>query len=107
MMQQIPLRQLPSQSFQIILDGQYCTITLYWKQKQLYLDLLVGNEPVIVGHICQNRANILQSPNYKFRGTLHFWDTRGDRPPAWGELDTRYILLFLSEGEEIPEALRY
>lgn len=108
---QIPLAQIPAQTFQIVLAEQNCTISVYWRQKRLYLDLSVSDIPICIGAICQNRAEILQSPSPDFLGSLHFFDTEGDSPPLWEEVDTgasgRWILLYFEDGEEIPELLRY
>ena len=108
----IPLSQIPAQSFNIVLEGQHCTIALYWRQERLCLDLSVGNPKrvtgtknaatnakkaatsskiaaqdlrsiICTGAICQNRADIVQSKSPDFNGTLHFYDMEGDRPPHW------------------------
>lgn len=106
-MQIIPLSQLPAQTLNVVLADQYCTISLYWRQTRLYLDLSVGAFAVCQGAICQDRASVVQSPSRYFNGSLHFYDQEGRRPPQWEGLNTRWVLLFLEEGEEIPEGLRY
>lgn len=110
-MQQIPLLQIPAQTFNIVLSGQNCTISLYWRQERLYLDLSVGATVICQGAICQNRADIVQSRSQNFSGTLHFFDLDGDRPPYWEGLHTgsagHWVLVYAEEGEELPEKLRY
>lgn len=106
-MQVIPLSSIPNQIFNVVLDAQNCTISVYWKQKRLYIDLTVGADIICVGRICQNRANILQVPVRGFNGTLHFWDTEGDRYPMWDKLNTRYFLVYVSEGEILPDELEF
>lgn len=113
-MQQIPLSQLPAQTFNVVLGGQNCTIALYWRQERLYLDLSVGAIAICQGAICQNRANVLQSKTKDFSGTLHFFDLEGDRPPHWQGLHTgaadsagRWILVYLEANEAMPQKLRY
>lgn len=107
----IPLTQIPTQTFTVVLAGQYCTISLYWRQECLYLDLNVGMQSVCQGSICQNKANIVQSRSQAFTGTLHFFDLEGDRAPQWEKLHNgtsgRWVLVYIPEGEEIPEKLRY
>lgn len=110
-MQQIPLSQIPGQTFNVVLAGQYCTISVYWRQERLYLDLSVGATVVCQGAVCQNRADVLQSKSQYFSGTLHFFDLDGDSPPRFEKLNTgsagRFVLLYLEDGEELPELLRF
>jgi hypothetical protein len=111
MMQSIPLSRIPAQTLNVILAGQYCTISVYWRQERLYLDLTVGATVICQGAVCQNGADVLQSRTQDFAGTLHFFDQEGDRAPQWERLHTgtagRWILLYLVDGDEIPEGLRY
>lgn len=106
-MQQIPLSAVPWQTLHIVLDGQYCTMSLHWKQERLYLNLWVNDSPVCQGAICQNRAGIVQSPSLYFKGSLHFVDTEGDSPPHWARLNSRYFLVYLASDEDVPLGLRY
>lgn len=110
-MQLIPLSQIPAQQFNAVLAGQKCTIALYWRQERLYLDLNVGDTVICQGAICQNRAAIIQLCTRHFAGSLHFFDLEGKRPPHWEKLHTgsqgRWALVYLEEGEDIPEKLKY
>lgn len=106
-MQFIPVTQIPNQAFDVVLDGQYCTISIYWRQDHLYLDLSVNGNSLAVGRICQNGTNILQSNLKEFRGSLHFFDIYGKNIPVWDKLNTRYILIYAFEGEELPDELVY
>lgn len=106
-MNTIPISPIAAQTFNVVLDGQYCTISLYWRQNRLYLDLNVGSDVICVGRICQNKVDIIQIPVRGFNGSLHFWDSEGDRPPYWQQLNSRYFLLFAQEGEDIPSVLEF
>ncbi len=106
-MKVIPLSAIPAETFQIVLDDQQCRITLYQRGRRMYLDLDVDNEPVCRGAICQNRASIVQSPTRLFRGSLHFWDTLGDEPPQYDQLCTRFLLLYVSANETLPDELKF
>ena len=108
MMQVIPLRAIPAQEFQVVLDGQDCTISLYWRWGRLYLDLTVGAEPVCRGALCQCGAGVTQFPSVAFSGSLHFWDVLGKLDaPRYDGLGERFILVYLSAGEDVPESLSY
>ena len=107
-MQIIPIRAIPAQSLQVVLDGQECTITLFWRWGHLYMDLLVGTEIICRGAVCRNGAAIVQAASADFSGSLHFWDTRGkQKEPGYKELGERFILVYMSAGEALPDALKY
>jgi len=106
-MKTIPISAIPAQRFQVVLDGQYCTITIRQKGQRLYLDLSVADARVCVGAICIHGADVIQSPSPHFSGSLHFLDLTGQAPPQWAELGSRFVLIYLSAGEEVPEALRF
>ena len=104
-MVEIPLQSIPSQELQVILDGQNCTVSVYWRFWKLYMDLLVDSEPVFQGAICQNRQWVNQSPSVEFSGGLVFVDALGDESPRWDGLGSRWALLFFDAGEvEDPQA---
>ena len=114
-MRVISLSRVPSQSFNVVLSGRHCKLSLYWRQERLYLDLAVGAVSVCRGAVCQNRTGILQSPSRDFAGSLHFFDMEGDSPPRWDRLHTggpltpegRWVLVHVEEGEEVPARLRF
>lgn len=107
----VPLSQTASQRLYTVLDDQACTLALYWRQERLYLDLSVGSILICQGAICQDRASIVQSPSRDFSGSLHFVDMEGASPPRWNGLYTgragRWVLVYVPDGEELPEGLRY
>lgn len=107
-MQFIPLAQNPNQTLNVILDGQDCTLSVYWRQERLYLDLAVNEVPLVAGAICENRANVLQSELLDFKGSLHFFDNDGDRPPRVEGLgENRWFFVFVPASETLPESLRF
>lgn len=106
-MERIPLQNIPSQTFSVVLDDQYCTISIYWKQEYLYLDLWVNDILIRQGAICQNLADVLQGSATGFSGSLHFYDLEGDRRPSYDALDSRYIFIYVPESEEIPALLEF
>lgn len=104
----IPLAAIPNQVINIILGGQDCTLNVYWRQDRLYLDLIANKQPIITGAICENRVDVMQIEHLNFKGTLHFFDSLGERPPHYeGLADIRWFFLYIPEGEEIPESLRW
>lgn len=106
-MVKIPLKNVPSQTFNVVLGGQNCTIDLYYRFGNTYMDLICNQETVTTGAICRNRASIVQVSNNIFAGSLHFLDTLGDAPPYYKSYGSRFILLYVGVDEEIPKGLRY
>ena len=106
-MVKIPLQQTPSQKLRVVLDGQNCTLLIYYRFGNTYLDLYVGGELVQQGAICQNRAGVITVANSTFTGSLHFLDLLADEPPDYNLFNDRFILLFVPAGEALPEGLKY
>jgi hypothetical protein len=103
----IPLKNIPAQTFNVVLGGQNCTIDLYYRFGNTYMDLVSNRETVTTGAICRNRASVIQVANNTFAGSLHFLDLLGDKDPYYKSYNSRFILLYLADGEEIPKGLRY
>lgn len=101
----IDISALPAQTFQVVLDGQDCSVKLYSRAGSLYMDLAAAGMDICAGAICLNAVSITQFRSPYFKGSLYFIDTKGSAAPRWEELGTRFILIYLSEGEELPEGL--
>lgn len=106
-MRQIPLQPVPAQRLQVVLDDQNCTLVLYSRGGRLYADLDAGSDVVFRGAVCRCGADIVQSPTLRFSGSLHFYDTQGAQDPEYDGLGSRFILLYLSDGENVPAALQF
>lgn len=107
MIVQISVQQLPNQQFTVILNGQYCTISLYQKDQRMYMDLANGDVAVCTGAICLNGVDVVQDRIGVFSGTIHFVDNEGQQAPQFDGLMSRYFMLYVSEDEELPELLSY
>ena len=104
-MVEIPLQPIPAQEVQVILGGQNCTFSVYWRFGKLYADLLVDSEPVFTGAICQNLQWVNQSSSPVFSGGLIFVDSLGEESPRWDGLGSRWSLLYLdAEEAKDPQA---
>lgn len=106
-MQKIPLKQVPSQKIRVVLGGQNCTISVYYRFGATYMDLYVGNMLIEQGAVCRNRASIIRVASAYFMGSLHFLDLRGDDEPNYHLFNDRFILLFVAANEDPPAGLRY
>jgi len=93
MLMTVPLRPVPSQQFDIVLSKQPCTIRLYQKLEQIYLDLAIGGIPCITGALCRDRMRIVQSEYLGFIGDLYFVDQEGGQDPQYVGLGSRWLLM--------------
>ena len=95
----VPLSSVPSQSFQMVLDGQDCNIEILTRGERLYMNLAVNGIEIQNGAICINKVAIIQKPTNVFSGNFIFIDTLGESDPKWNALDSRYYLVYLSADE--------
>jgi hypothetical protein len=101
-MQIVPVKPIPNQSFPVTLNGQSCTINLYWKglvNPFLYMDLYVNNILIIGGVMCLNANVIVRNTYLGFIGDLAFYDTQGATNPNYTGLGEQYILVYLAPGD--------
>jgi len=117
-MQQIPLSAVPSQTLNIVLDGQSCQIAVYQKQPivdeygvaaGLFFDLLVGGQPIINTARCLDRTPLLQDRQYLgVVGEFMFLDTLATQggpptfngaPPYYTGLGSQFVLLYLEAAD--------
>lgn len=90
----IPLQNVPSQTFSVLLSGQNCQIRVEQKGDYLYLSLAVNNAPIINTVICRDRVALVRYAYLGFIGDLTFIDTEGANDPQYIELGTRYQLVY-------------
>lgn len=103
MMLIVPTQPVPSQSLQVQLNGQNCTLNIYTKQG-LYTDVLVNNVLVVAGVIGENLNLIIRSAYLGFIGDLVWIDNEAPTPtqgidPVYTGLGTRFSLAYLFPGE--------
>lgn len=96
MAQIIPIKQLPSQEFSIILNNQNCQIRLYQKGR-VYMDLIVidntgTNNTIFTGAVCLTNIQINQFKTPLFNGILIFRDNVGTENPDYLGFNNRWTL---------------
>ena len=104
MPQTIPLQATPSQTVNVLLNNQACTINVYTMVGFLFCDLLVNNTLVIGGVICWNLNLIVRDSYFGFVGDLAFVDTQASpttpaTDPVYTGLGIRYVLDYYSPTE--------
>lgn len=117
-MLQVPLNAVPSQTINIVLDGQNCQIALNQKQPfvdqygvaaGLFFDLLVGGVPIINSALCLDRTELLIDRQYLgVSGDFMFLDTLATEggpptfngsPPYYTGLGSQFVLLYLEAAD--------
>ena len=91
---QIPLTAEPSQQFQIVLNGQNCTIGVYQKDETVFVDLWVDSEPIFLGISALDRVGLKISDYMNFIGQLWFEDKNGTQNPDYTGFSDRYTLYY-------------
>lgn len=94
--QTIPLTQVGSQSFTILLGQQQCSIKIYQLSTGLYCDLSIDNTPIITAMLCLNLVGLVREVYLGFSGQLFFYDTQGTSDPDYSGLGDRYQLIYQS-----------
>ena len=96
MNQSIPLKPTPSQSLNVTLGNQACTLNVYQLGSHLFIDILVNDAVVLSGIVCRNRVKIVRDSYLGFMGDLAFVDTQGWNNPDYTGLGDRYVLFYLT-----------
>lgn len=103
---EIPVSNEPNKKYKVLLENQECTIKLYQKGNNLFLDLQVGAEQICFGAICLNLVPVVQVSNAYFSGNFVFADLLGDTAPQYEGLGERYFLVYFTEDEELPNIIK-
>lgn len=93
-MMTIPLKSVPSQTLQTNLNGQNCTIKVYYKWTGIYFDLYVDNTPLVTGRIARNGVPLVRMKYTNFVGDFYFIDSQGKNDPQYQGLNTRWFLCY-------------
>ncbi|MNO44420.1 hypothetical protein D3C76_346630 [compost metagenome] len=93
----IPVRALPSQSINVVLAGQPCTIILRQIGGRQYLSLSLNGAVICQNVLMVNRSAIVRAAYTGFIGDLAAVDTQGDEAPVYTGWGTRWVLAFNDE----------
>jgi hypothetical protein len=98
-MQTIPIQPVPSQQFQVTLDGQLCAFSIYVKNQCMFFDALVNGAAISYSVQCKNLVNLIPTAYLGFTGLLVFNDTQGTSDPVYTGLGSRWVLLYLDAAD--------
>jgi hypothetical protein len=114
-LQTVPLQPVASQTVDVTLNNQVCTINVFEKRihvpvsrpggiptdppdyepiNPIFLDLYVNDVLIIAGVICLHGVEIVRDAYLGFVGDLVFYDTRGTEDPMVSGLGTRWVLTY-------------
>src|SRR5208282_4356542 len=96
-MQIVPLNPVPSQTQQIVLDGQNVSLNIYTLyptpyfegigflgNASLYMDVFLNLKPIANTRVCLNETRVLLDDQYQgFSGDFAFVDTQGSDDPVY------------------------
>ena len=85
MVLEIPLQQVPNQTFGVTLGGSDYELTLSYRLGQTFLSVVKDNEPVVYNRICQDNNPI---------GQFGFVDIAGTENPVYTGFNDRFKLVW-------------
>lgn len=94
---EVPLSQVPSQSFQIVLNSQNCGLYFTTRLGRVFSDLVIDNVYIWRSVICHDRSPIRQFTVQDLVGNLVFQDQEGANDPQWPYFGTRYRLYYITD----------
>ena len=98
-MMKIPVQPVPSQTFQVTLDGQLCQFSIYVKNQCMFLDAVINGSAIAYAVQCKNLVNLVPTAYLGFTGLLVFNDTQGSDDPVYTGLGSRWVLLYLDSAD--------
>jgi hypothetical protein len=97
---------LTQQTFQAILGGQNCTVTLQQMSTGLYLTLVIAGAVIVGSKYCADRVSLVRFDFDGFSEHLYFLDSLGAQDPELSGVGTRFKLLYATVRDRGPEEIR-
>ncbi len=114
----VPLQPVPSQTVAVLLNNQSCQLDVYTLQADalaavegtallrpppLFMDVLVNNQPIVGGVICQNFNRIVRSLYLGFLGDFEWFDNSGNgADPSYAGIGSTFSLIYLFPADLKP-----
>lgn len=95
--QTISLQQVAAQQVEVSLNKQPCIIRVCQRASDVYVDLYVNGEAVVLGALARDRVGLTRHSHLPFKGELLFVDTHGADDPQYTGFVDRWQLLHLYE----------
>ena len=100
----VPLKAVPSQIVNPLINSQATTLNVYQKATGLYMDVLLNNALIIGGVVCENLNVIIRDAYLGYSGDFAWFDTQGFTDPVSSGIGTRYFLWYFAPSE-LPAGL--
>ena len=98
---QIPIDAVPNQEIITVLNEQQCKITLRTLGDNVYFSLEESNLGIICqGVRCVDRSALIRAAYTGFVGDITFIDLEANDDPVYTGFNTRFLLLYNTEGYE-------
>ena len=91
----INLQKSASQQISANLAAQSCTIRVHQRNGDIYVDLHVISEAVVLGVLARDRVGLTRHAYLPFRGELLFVDAHSTDDPQYTGLGERWLLAYL------------
>lgn len=95
----VPIQSVPSQTLQVVLNGQATQIYIFQKTYGVFIDISLNNSLIIAGVLCENDHLIIRNTYLGYAGDFLFDDTQGTTDPDFAGLGTRYLLYYLTPAD--------
>lgn len=95
--QTISLQRIAAQQVEVSLNKQPCIIRVCQRDDDIYVDLYVNGEAIVLGALARDRVGLTRHSHLPFKGELLFVDTHGTDDPQYTGFVDRWQLLHLYE----------
>ena len=95
----ISTQPIASQVIRTVIGAQNFQIFIYQKSVGMFVDVSVNGEVIVAGIIARDAVPIVCRTYTGVIGNLLFTDTQGYSDPVYGELGSRYVLIYLTDAE--------
>ena len=95
--QTISLQPAAAQQVEVALNKQPCTIRVCQRDGDIYVDLYVNGEAVVLGALARDRVGLTRHSHLPFKGELLVVDTHGTDDPHYTGFGERWLLAHMPE----------
>lgn len=93
----IPLKQVPSQSVAVLIEGQPLVIELRQMGGRQYFSASLSGEVICLSVLLVNKSRIMRAAYKGVVGDFFVIDTQGDEAPQYTGWGTRWLLAFSAD----------